>query len=47
VAGEWPPRIEIRLSVEGEASERKENVGAPTFKVLLEGYRYDIVPVLH
>jgi hypothetical protein len=29
-----------------EPGPRKENVGAPTFKVLLEGYIKDIVPVL-
>jgi hypothetical protein len=32
--------------VEGKPWESGENVGAPTFKVLLEGYIKDIVPVL-
>jgi hypothetical protein len=32
--------------VEGKPWETDENVGAPTFKVLLEGYIKDIVPVL-
>jgi hypothetical protein len=39
-------RVEFFRSVEGEASEPKENVGAPPFKVLLEGYIKYIVPVL-
>jgi hypothetical protein len=46
VAGESSSRLETLHLVEVESTGAVENVGAPTFKVLLEGYIKDIVPVL-